>query len=67
VPVAGVTDHRLGLLGDALPAQVRERLIEDRLQVPEVRRVQADLGREDDLLLSHGSLDVVGLAMRQPL
>ena len=64
MPIAGVTDDRLGLLGDPVPAQVLERLIEHRLQVPEVGRVKADLGGEDDLLLSHGGLHVVGLAVR---
>ena len=67
VPVAGVTDDRLGLLGDPVPAQVSERLIEHRLQVPEVGSVDRDLGGEDDLLLGHGGLHVVGLAVRQPL
>jgi hypothetical protein len=35
MPVAGVTDDRVGLFGDAVPAQVSER----RFEVPEVRRV----------------------------
>ena len=67
MPVAGVTDDRFGLFGDPVPAQVSERLIEHRFQVPEVGRVQRDLGGEDDLLLSHRGLHVVGLAVRQSL
>ena len=51
VPVAGVTDDRFGLLGDPVLAQVSERGVEHRFQMPEVGSFDADLGREDDLLL----------------
>jgi hypothetical protein len=55
---------RLGLLSDPVLAQVIECHIEHWLQLTEVGSVDADLGGEDDLLLSHGGLHVVGLAVR---
>ena len=39
VPVAGVSEHHLGLLGHPVPLEVLERGVEHRLEVPEVRRV----------------------------
>ena len=67
VPVAGVTDDRVGPLGDPVPRQVSERPVEHRLQLPEVSRGQRDLGGKDDLPFVDRGLHVVGLAMWQPL
>ena len=61
MPVAGVPEHHLGLLAHTMLGEVPQGGVEHRLQMPEVRRVDGDLRGEDDLLLVHGGLRVVGL------
>ncbi len=67
VPVAGVSDERTGLFGHAVSLEVLEGGVEDRFQMPEVGRVDGDLGGEDDVALVHSSLRVVGLPGWHPL
>ena len=59
MPVAGVAEHDPGPLAHTVLGEVPQGGVEHRLQMSEVRRVDRDLGREDDLLLVHGSLRVV--------
>jgi len=49
VPVARVTEQHLRAFGHGLPVEVAQCRLEHRLEMPEVRRVERDLGREDDL------------------
>src|SRR5664279_6424271 len=60
MPVAGVPEHDLGLLAPTVLGEVLQGGVEHWLQMPEVRRVDRDLGCEDDLLLVHGGLRVIG-------
>jgi hypothetical protein len=66
VPVTGVSEPDLGLLAHTVLGEALQGGVEHRLQMPEVRRVDRDLGRQDDLLLVHGRLRVICLAGRGP-
>lgn len=61
VSVAGVGHHRTGRLIDPVAVQVRQGGLERRRQVPEVGRIDGDLGGENDLALVDSGLRVVGL------
>ena len=64
MPVAGVGDYGVGLLGHTVALQLLQGGVEQRFQVSEVGGVDRDLGREDDLLIVDRGLRVVGLPRR---
>ena len=47
----GVSEHRSRPVGHAVALQVLKAGVEHRFEMPEVRRVDGDLGGENDLLL----------------
>jgi hypothetical protein len=61
VPVAGVGEHDLGRLLDAGSAQLVARGADHRFELPEVRRGDADVGRDHDLVFGGDRLGVVAL------
>ena len=61
VPVAGVGDDNVRRVGDADGLSSLRGGVEHRFEVPEVGRVDRDLGGDDDLLLVGRRLGVVAL------
>jgi hypothetical protein len=59
--VAGVGEHHVGQAGGAGQRELVAGGRDHRAQVPQVGRIDVDLGRDDDLILGADRLGVVAL------